>query len=155
MSTSYVPSKSAFTCHSGFFNVNFEKISKLVLMLNFLTLSKLMPAGFTLRCVSAVWSELRPFRFRNLWLTFLTHFRSPLTVKHRKKKTKKKSITESEDTEFLDKQEETDSSVEYRHKYRPSLTKTLVKGFGLPFFLAALLKLIHDSLMFTGPWLLG
>lgn len=76
-------------------------------------------------------------------------------MKHRKKKIKKKSLTENEDSKFLEKQEEADSPVEYRHKYRPSLTKTLVKGFGLPFFMAAVFKLIHDSLMFTGPWLLG
>ena len=38
---------------------------------------------------------------------------------------------------------------------RPSLFKSMAKSFGLPFCLAAILKLIHDICQFVGPVMLG
>lgn len=38
---------------------------------------------------------------------------------------------------------------------RPSLFKSMTKSFGLPFCLAAVLKLIHDICQFVGPIMLS
>ena len=38
---------------------------------------------------------------------------------------------------------------------RPSLFKSMAKSFGLPFCLAAILKLVHDICQFVGPIMLG
>lgn len=42
-----------------------------------------------------------------------------------------------------------------RHQYKPSITKSLVRAFGKIYALAAFFKLIHDSLLFVSPFLLG
>ena len=38
---------------------------------------------------------------------------------------------------------------------RPSLFSSMVKSFGFPFFMASLLKLIHDICQFVGPVMLS
>lgn len=49
-------------------------------------------------------------------------------------------------------QEELNARVKTGKK--PSLSRAFVKAFGGPFFLAGLLKLLHDSLLFSGPVIL-
>ena len=44
-------------------------------------------------------------------------------------------------------------SIQYQ-LYRPSLFKSMAYSFGLPFCLAAILKLIHDICQFVGPVML-
>ena len=43
---------------------------------------------------------------------------------------------------------------QFDYLHRPSLFKTMAKSFGLPFCLAAILKLIHDICQFIGPVML-
>lgn len=41
------------------------------------------------------------------------------------------------------------------NEFKPSLALALGKAFGRPFLFAGCLKLVHDSTMFLGPWLLS
>ena len=41
------------------------------------------------------------------------------------------------------------------HGFKASLPKAMVKAFSFPFIMAGLLKLVHDTCLFSGPYLLN